>query len=162
MTQQKRSKISGIPPEITATVYKNQRLQDEHVTDSIYCRILGGNLRNNLSWESHLNSGKRAVLPAVRRKLGALHSLRNSLTVKGKRQLVNGLLISKLSYIICLWGNTDDSHIRKAQIVLNSAARFVLNAVKTTRQSELMSRCDWLDIREMTEYFSIIQLWKVL
>ena len=162
MSQQKRSKISGVPPELTATVFKDNRFQDDHVTDSIYCRILGGNLRNNLSWESHLNSGKRAVLPAFRRKLGALHSLRTSLTFKGKRQLVNGLLISKLSYIICLWGNTDASHINKAQIALNSAARFVLNAGKRTRQTELMSCCDWLDVRELTEYFSTIQLWKVL
>ena len=39
---------------------------------------------------------------------------------------------------------------------------FVLNAGKSTRQTELMSRCDWLDIRELTEYFSVIQLWKSL
>ena len=162
MTKQKRWRLPGITPELTVTECVEGRLEDKLVTDKEYSRILGGNLQNNLSWNSHLTSGKRALLPAIRRQLGAISSLRNVLTRKAKLQLANSYILSRFSYIACLWGNTTDNNIRKAQVVLNTAARFVLNARKTTRQIDLMKGCDWLSIVELTEMQSLIQLWKVL
>ena len=162
MTKQKRARCPGIPPDLTVTEPVGDRMEDSHITDRKYCRILGANLQNNLSWDNHLNTGKHAILPGVRRQLGGLYSLRKSLTVRGKLQLANSLILSRMIYAISLWGNTTQNAIKQAQICLNSTARFVLDAPKTTRQSDLMRRCNWLDILESTEYFSLIQLWKVL
>ena len=78
---------------------------DEHVTDSVYCRILGGNIKNDLSWEAHLETGRKAILPAIRRQLGALSKLQGVMSRKARLQLANGLVISRLAYIISLWGN---------------------------------------------------------
>ena len=119
-------------------------------------------MSNDLTWFSHLESGKKAILPSIRRQIGALSLLRHSISKKAKLQLVNGLIVSRLSYIISIWGNTSDSAIRKAQVCLNTSARFVLNANKYTRETDLMIGCNWLNVRELTEYFSIIQLWKAL
>ena len=162
MSKQKRARCPGIPPDLTVHVNTEIGTQDEHITDSLYCRILGGNLRNNLSWDSHLSSGKKAILPAVRKKLGALHSLRKSLPIKAKLKLVNSFVVSKLSYIVCLWGNTTANQVYKAQVCLNAAARFVMDASRLTRQRDLMEGCNWLTIAELTTYHSLLQLWKVV
>ena len=55
MTHQKRTKIGGIPPDLTVrelTVDKHGvlKLEDNLISDSIYCRMLGIHLQNNLSW----------------------------------------------------------------------------------------------------------------
>ena len=162
MTKQKRAKLTGIPPDLTVTVLTETGTQSEHITDKISCRILGANLRNNLSWDSHLSSGTKAILPAIRRKLGALNSLRYSLPRNAKLKLANSFILGKLVYIISLWGNTTKNQVQKAQICLNSAARFVLDVPKTTKQIDLMKNCNWLSIAELTIYHSILQLFKVV
>ena len=162
MTRQKRVRMPGDPPQLTVVENIDGTFVEKCVTDKVYSRILGGNIRNDLTWTSHLSTGKRALLPAVRKQLGALHSLRQSLSMKAKLQLANSFILSRLNYIISLWGNTTTNQIRKAQVCLNASARFVLTARKSTRQSELMSRCNWLNVRELTEFHSLLQLWKLL
>ena len=162
MTRQKRAKTPGIPPELTVREIVDGKLTNEHITDKVWSRILGGNLKNDLTWDAHLETGKKPILPAVRRQLGALSKLRNSISTKGKLQLVNGLVVSRLSYIISLWGNTTENFLKKAQICLNTGARFVLNCRKSTRVTDMMRDCNWLNVAELTEYHSTLQLWKVL
>ena len=162
MTHQKHAKSRGIPPDLTVEELKGNRMVDTHITDSVYTRFLGANLRNNLSWDSHLLSGKHAILPAVRKQLGAISSLRHCLSKRAKLQLANSFVVSKMLYISCLWGNTNNTQLMRVQVCLNAAARFVLNARKVTRQEELMSGCNWLNVKEMAEFTSLVQLWKVL
>ena len=162
MSHQKRAKLRGIPPDLTVEECQENRTVVSHITDSIYTRFLGANLRNNLSWDSHLLSGKRAILPAVRKQLGAIYSLRNCLSRKAKLQLANSFVVSKMLYICCLWGNTNNTQLQRVQVCLNAAARFVLNAGKLTRQEELMEGCNWLNVLEMAQFNSLVQLWKVL
>ena len=121
--------------------------------DKPSCRMLGINLKNNLSWEAHLVSGKAAVLPAVRQRIGMLSRVCTNM-------LMNSLAISKLAYLICMWGNTATNYLKQAQTVLNLAARVVTRAPKRTRQRDLMLRCKWLDVTEMSMYYSLMQLWK--
>ena len=61
--------------------------------------------------------GKKAVFPAVRRQLGQLSRLRNVLSQKAMLQLVKSLAMSKLNYMLCLWGNSTTNYIKRAQIV---------------------------------------------
>ena len=45
---------------------------------------------------------------------------------------------------------------------MNEAARFILDKRKTTRQDILMNECKWLNVTELTEFHSILQLFKVV
>ena len=47
MTKQKRSKLTGIPPELTIQELINGRTEEKLITDTTTCRILG----SNLSWD---------------------------------------------------------------------------------------------------------------
>ena len=119
-------------------------------------------MHNNLLWDAHLSSGKKAILPAVRRQLGMISTISRNMSKKARLQLVNALALSKLTYMMCLWGNATSNHIRKAQVVLNSAARLVTGKRKTTKQRDLMEDCGWLAITEWTEYLALTQLWKTV
>ena len=68
MTHQKRTKTGGIPPDLTVrelTVDKHRvlKMEDNLISDSIYCRMLGINLQNNLSWGAHLTAGQDTTPP---------------------------------------------------------------------------------------------------
>ena len=166
MTHQKRSKLGGIPPDLTVNEYittqDGTRIDDKLLTDSNKNRFLGLNFQSNGSWDAHLSTGKKPLLPGLRQQLGMLSKLRNTTTQKVKLQLVNGLILSRLNYMICIWGNTSTSTKMKAQIVLNSAARFVCGASKTTKIASLMEDCNWMTIDELTTYFSLMSIWKTI
>ena len=86
MVGQKRVKLRGVPPELTVLEKKlidgRTEFRDKHITDTISSRFLGLNLQNNLLWDAHLRTGKKAILPACRRLLGMLTKLRNCLSRK--------------------------------------------------------------------------------
>ena len=46
--------------------------------------------------------------------MGALTSLKNVISQKGKLQLVNTLIMSKISYLLCVWGNSTENVMKKA------------------------------------------------
>ena len=162
MTRQKRVRLPGLPPELCVIENIEGRLENKVVRDKPYCRILGGNVSNDLSWSHHLSTGKKALLPMIRKQIGSLSSLRRSLPLKAKLKLANSFILSRLNYIICLWGNTTENQLRKVQVCLNSAARFVLDTNKREKQSDLMKKCNWLSVTELVEFHSLLQLFKVL
>ena len=165
MTHQKRAKNEGIPPDLTIREETKDRRgqitwQDKLITDNPNCRILGMNLNRNLSWDNHLNTGKKALLPALRRQIGMISRIGQAMTKKAKLQLVNSLVISRLQYGLCIWGNTSKKQINSAQVVINTAARMITGQKRTTRQETLMKECNWMKLEDMTEYCTLLQFWK--
>ena len=131
MSYQKRTRTKGIPPDLTISeVIKDKqgrlRTQDKLLTDTVDCRMLGLPLKNNLTWDQHLNNGKKALLPALRRQIGSITRIGQNMSKKARLNLVNALVLSRLSYMICIWGNTNPTQVRRAQVVMNTAGRMFL------------------------------------
>ena len=162
MSKQKRGRIGGKPPELKVTVKIDNVDTEKLITDSTIGRFLGANLQNTQSWQNHLTTGNKALLPGVRKLIGGFYQIRNLMPQKSRLQLVNAIVLGKLYYILPLWGCATENFIRKAQSTLNRAARFVTRKNRRTSTRTLMKLCNWLDIREMIEYQSTIQLWKIL
>ena len=94
--------------------------------------------------------------------MGALSQLSKQLPRASKLILANGLLISKVSYMIQLWGAAADSHIQKVQVVVNKAARLVTGHNKRTSTAKFMSECGWLHVKDMIKYYSLVSLWNIV
>ena len=135
MIQQKRAKTPGEPPDLH--VMSNE-MNQETVTDSKYCRILGMNLQYNMTMNAHLETGSKSLLPSLRRNLGALKSLGRKVPQKIINTMARGLLLGRLTYLIGIWGGATTNLIRKAQIVQNAAAKWVTGHQKKTRMSTLL------------------------
>ena len=73
MTKQKRGRLRGSPPELTVQILEDGVVMDKILYDSKVCRILGADIQNNLSWQSHTVTGKKAIFPAAKKQLGALY-----------------------------------------------------------------------------------------
>ena len=146
MSHQKRAKTKGIPPDITIQEEVTDRrgrlkIQDKLIMDTTDCKMLGLTMKNNLNWDSHLNTGKGALLPALRRQIGLISRIGRNMSQAARLNLVNCLVVSRLSYMICVWGNTSSNQVSKAQVVQNLAGRLVTNLPKRSRQTEILDRC---------------------
>ena len=80
MTRQKRGRLRGIPPELTVKETVKGKIVDKHITDVPYCRTLGVNVKNYLTWDTHLLTGNKAIIPAIRRQLGAMYSIKDKMS----------------------------------------------------------------------------------
>ena len=87
MVKQKRNKVKGTQPIITTTDEKGDPLI---IKPGMSLRILGGNFHRNLSWTGHIEVGESALLPALRKRLGALKHLSKGIPKKCRLILANG------------------------------------------------------------------------
>ena len=104
-------------------------------------RLLCVNIEQNLSWNSHLLSDEKPLLPAMQKQLGALKYISKQIPQKSHRILANGLIVIKISFLIALWGGTYKTNIEQMQVILNKMARWITNSEWKVRTMELMSKC---------------------
>ena len=159
MVKQKRTKMKGTQPEIVTT---NEAGEELIIRPDISLRILGGNFHRNLSWTAHLEVGEIPLLPTLRKRLGALKHLSKGIPKKCRLILANGFIMSKIVYLIPLWGGTYSRQMGKVQTLMNMTARWINDASRKTKTSILMEKCKWLNIRELIKYHSAIAIWKIL
>ena len=158
MVKQRRAK--NIYNETVMTVQSEDG--DKDINNQMHTRWLGLNLHQDLSWRSHLELGSKPLLPTLRRRLGALQHLGKSIPRRGRLALATGLLLSKIIYMIPVWGGTHLVHINKVQKILNKAARFVNNGGWRWNSIRLMESCKWMTAKELVTYHSLITVWKLV
>ena len=156
MTRQKRTRTAGGAPELTV---RNSKGQMEHIGAQVYARLLGGNVGHNIGWTEHLIMGEKALLPRLRKQLGALKLLSKELPMRSK------LLFGKQTnykqgvlYDSGLGGGHEKILLRKVQTVINQTARFISGSNKWTRAVKLMKMCNWLNFYELVNYHSLVTL----
>ena len=106
-------------------------------------------------------TGEKPLLPALRKQVGVLKFLGKNMLPKSKTILAEGLLLSKLKYLITMWEGTTAGLHKKLQAVINNAARIVTGKGRRTSTRSLMEETGWLTSRELTSYFTLIETWKV-
>ena len=119
MSKQKRGRLRGTPPSLVVQTLEDGEIKDKKIENKHTCRFLGMNLEGNQSWKAHLLDGKKAILPAIKRRLGAIYSLRDTIPFKSRLIIANAIIIGGLTYGIPLWGGATDKHLRRAQAVMN-------------------------------------------
>ena len=76
--------------------------------------------------------------------------------------LANGLFMSKLVYLMPLWGGCDKFLIKALQIVQNKAARSVTKLGIFTPIRTLLKQCGWLSVNQLIFFHTVVLLYKTL
>ena len=159
MVMQKHCKIGGAPPTLQVI---DDRGEPKTIVAGKVCRLLGGHFGNDLSWKQQIESGGKALLPSICKKIGALKHISCNIPTKGRKLLAEGIILSKIIYLIPLWGGAPKKYIKKIQVLLNKTARVVTKAGKLTSTKKLMDETGWLYASEMVIYHSLIVTWKII
>ena len=75
--------------------------------------------------------------------------------------VANGIVVSKLIYLIQWWGGCSDYLINFLQILKNRAARLVTSLGWFTPVKVLLHQCGWLSVRQIVHYHSLLLLFKI-
>ena len=161
MIKQKRGRIPPDPPPPELQVL-NSKNEIEIIRNQEHCRILGLNFQHNLTWKSHLEHGSKPLLPSLRKNLGALKHIGKLIPRGSRNTLARGLIISRLSYLIGIWGGATPNLLRRAQAIQNMAARWITNNGRRARTSILMEQTGWFSIEETIKLSSANTIWKII
>ena len=77
-----------------------------------------------------------------------------------KLMVANGIVVSKVSYLIQLWGGTEGCLLNSLQVQLNRAARLVTGLSCFTSTKKLMDTCGWLTVKQLVMYQTTIMVHK--
>ena len=77
-----------------------------------------------------------------------------------RKNLANGIFMSKLIYLIPVWLGCEDFLVKSLQVCLNKAARQVTKLDRFTSTEVLMTQCGWLPVHQLMAFHSLVLLHK--
>ena len=76
--------------------------------------------------------------------------------------VANGIFLSKLCYLIQLWGGADSYLLARLQVLQNKAARAVTGKSWFTSTRRLLEECKWLSVRQLVFYQTVMGVQKIV
>ena len=124
--------------------------------------LLGATLSNNFMWNQHIRDGEQAMIHTLNRKNTALKKISQTTDFKTRNMIGSGLVMSSLSYIIQVYGGCSNYLLNLLQVQQNNAARHITKLPWMTSTKVLLNQCNWLSVRQLVVYHSMILLHGVL
>ena len=135
---------------------------NEIITPQDSGELLGITLSNNFRWNQHIRDGESSLMSILSKKNNALAKVAKIASFKTRLMIGNGLIMSTLTYAIQIYGACSSYLIHMLQVQQNAAARHITQLPWMTPTSTLLKQCNWLSIRQMISYHSLVLLQKVV
>ena len=95
-------------------------------------------------------------------QINGLAIMSSRATFQTRLMVANGIVMSKLCYLIQLWGGCDTYLIKFLQVLQNRAARLVTRHGCFTPKRKLLKACRWLSIQQLIFYQSVVTAHKIV
>jgi hypothetical protein len=125
-------------------------------------RLLGCEISNDFTWKEHIQDNEYSLQRQITSRINALKKISYSASFQTRKMIANGVVISRIIYVISLWGGTNDYLLKMLQVLQNRAARFVTKKDIFTSQKQLLLECGWMSVRQLAAFHSLVQVYKTL
>ena len=124
-------------------------------------RLLGCQVSSDFKWNAHINDSEFSMQRQITSRINALRKISFASSFATRKMIANGIVISRIIYVIQCWGGASDYLIKILQVLQNKAARFVTKLDIFTSQEKLLKQCGWLSVKHLVAYHSRVQVFKV-
>jgi hypothetical protein len=124
-------------------------------------KLLGCWIDANLKWSEHIRDNKENLVRSLATRLGAMKKIGRVASFQNRKMLANGIFMSKLSYLIALWGGCGILLRKTLQIIQNKVARAVTKLDWSTSPAVLLHQVGWLSVNQLIFYHSVLLIYKV-
>ena len=136
---------------------------DGHIiTPSRTENLLGAVICEDMKWKEHLLSSDRSLVLQLTSRVNGLSKVASRAPMATRLMIANGIFMSKLVYLIQLWGNSEKYLLKAIQIIQNRAARVITGKSWWTPIRRLLQECNWLSINQLVFYHTCLQTHKIL
>ena len=95
-------------------------------------------------------------------RINGLAKVASRAPIPTRLMVANGIFISKLTYLIQVWGSCEKYLVKSLQVIQNRAARIVTGKTWWTPTRRLLKDCGWLSIKQLIFYQTAVQVHKIL
>ena len=159
MVRQKRALLPGNPPQLSVM---KPDLTLKIIKAKDHCRLLGANISKDATWTHHLETGEKPLCKILQSTLGMISHLAKYIPLRSRLLLANGLFMSRLLYLLPMWGGLPLKDLKKLQTLMNRCTRTVLSKSRRTRTRALMVGCGWLYMSELVKFHTAVQMSKII
>ena len=125
-------------------------------------KLLGAWLHQDMKWAEHISGNKESLVRSLSVRVGALKQVCKVAEFRNRKMIADGIFMSKLVYLIPLWGASSKSLLKSLQTLQNKAARAVTKLDWNTPTEILLKQCGWLSVHQLSIYHSLILTHKVM
>ena len=125
-------------------------------------KLLGGNICENLKWKEHLQENDQSLVRQLTSRINGLVKVSHCASFSTRLMVANGIFLSKLCYLIQLWGGADSYLLARLQVLQNKAARAVTGKSWFTSTRRLLEECKWLSVRQLVFYQTVMGVQKIV
>ena len=87
-----------------AIINQSDEISSTTVKPRVYGKLLGCWISNDLKWFGHIQDSKMRLVGALSMRIFVLRKLQKTVSFKARKQISEGLFMSKLYYLVALWG----------------------------------------------------------
>ena len=124
-------------------------------------KLLGLHIHETLKFAEHIRDNENSLFKRIHPKISALKRLSTRASFKTRLMVANSTIMSQLTYMITVWGGTENYLIEGAQVIQNNAARIVTKLGWYTSQQTLLRQTNWLSVKQMIFYHTVLHVWRV-
>jgi hypothetical protein len=135
---------------------------DHIVRPSSTATLLGATISQDAKWKDHILGTKQSLVSQLTSRINGLSLVSPRASFSTRLMVANGIVISKLCYLIQMWGGCEDYLIKSLQVLQTRAARIVTQQNWFTPTNSILSRCNWLSVRQLAFYQTALMTHKIL
>ena len=125
--------------------------------------LLGGRLHQSMQWNLHLSEGDGSLAKQLTTRINGLKKISANSTFHTRLMVANGVVMSKMVYLITLWGGAQLYILRALQVQQLTAARTVCGPISYRwSRRKLLDRVGWLSIRQLIQFHTTLQAHKTI
>ena len=133
------------------------------ITPSETEKLLGGHVHQSLKWNQHLADDKSSLIRQLTSRNNGLKKISRNAKFSTKLMVASGAVLSKLVYLITLWGGAQQYLLKALQVQQLTAARTVCGYQSHRwNKGRLLRRLGWMSVRQLIEFHTVLQAHKTL
>ena len=107
-------------------------------------RLLGAQVSNNFTWNCHIVENDKSMMKMITSRINALMKVSWSADFKTRKMIGNAIVMSRIVYLVQVYGNASEYLLKSLQTLQNKAARVVTRLPWGTETGLLLNQIGWL------------------
>ena len=126
-------------------------------------KLLGGHLHQTMQWNHHIRDHSKSIVKQLTTRINGLKRIAKNATFKTRLLVANGAVMSKLVYLISVWGGAQQYLLKVLQVQQLTAARAVCGFYsRFWSKRKLLDRVGWLSVRQLIFFHTVLQAHKII
>ena len=130
--------------------------------------LLGVQVHQDLGFNTNIFNGRSSIVSSLNVRIGALKRISRLSSFKTRLSVCSSLVVSKILYVLPLYGGAPDYMMTALQRKMTAALRIVtrrkwdVRGRRLTSTAELLNQCGLLSVRQMVFFHSVAAVHKLL